>query len=559
MAAFRVESPTPAGLEARVVRQRDALLKMMTEHAADAAALPRSIGRMLELAAETLNVSRVGLWRFTSDRHAIECTDVYESAYGGRHQSGERLQACDFPVYFKAIETSDVIAAMDACTDPRTAAFSNGYLRANRIGSLMDVPAYVHGGVDGVLCHEHTEGRRDWTADERAFGIAVASMIALRIERAECSRVESVMELQAAALDAAASSIMILDRQGRIAWANRAFTTLTGFSLEETVGRNAGQVLRVGLAPDAALNSLHECIVAGCTWTGELTNRRKDGSTFTVRQAVTPVAGKHGEVEHFVSIKYDLTEQRRLESEFLQAQKMEVVGRLAGGIAHDFNNLLTVINGSAELALTDLDLDSPVRIDFERIREAGARATALTRQLLSFSRKRHTNYEAVNMRALLESFHGVLQRMIGEDVALFSHVEGDAVVYADPAQIEQIILNLAVNARDAMPKGGALRVDVSVAKFAGPERAERPHVEIAVSDTGEGMAPEVMEHIFEPFFTTKENGKGTGLGLATVSTIVNQLGGTVKVASVLGRGTTFTIFLPRMDASSAPVPAGGVA
>ena len=558
MTALPLEPP-PATLEARVVRQRDALLKLMTDHPADSAALPRSIGRILEVAADTLNVGRVGLWRFNADRSAIDCVDLYESLQGGRHQSGQRLLASDHPAYFKAIETSDVIAAEEACADPRTAGFARAYLRPNGIVSMMDVPVYVHGEIGGVLCHEHTGAPRAWAADERAFAIAVASMIALRIERAECSRAESVMELQSAALDAAAPSIMILDRQGRIAWANRAFFLLTGFTREETIGRNAAQLLRVGLAPDAALNSLHECVVAGRAWSGELTNRRKDGTVFTVRQAVTPVVDGRGHVTHLVSIKYDLTEQRTLEKEFLQAQKMEVVGRLAGGIAHDFNNLLTVINGSAELALTDLDIDSPLRTDFERIRDAGARATALTRQLLSFSRKRHTNYEAVNMRTLLNGFHGVLQRMIGEDIALFTVVEGDALVYADPAQIEQIILNLAVNARDAMPKGGTLRVDVSVGKFAGHDRAERPHVEIAVSDTGEGMAPEVMEHIFEPFFTTKESGKGTGLGLATVSTIVNQLGGSVKVASLVGRGTTFTIFLPRMDAACAAPQVEGAA
>ena len=284
-----------------------------------------------------------------------------------------------------------------------------------------------------------------------------------------------------------------------------------------------------------------------------MTNRRKDGSTYVEDQTITPVRSSSGAISHFVAVKRDLTERRRLEAQFLQAQKMEVVGRLAGGVAHDFNNLLTVINGNAELALTSIDEHHPVAADLKQIREAGVRAASLTRQLLAFSRKQIAKREPVDLGNLLAGFRGMLQRLIGEDIKL--HVSGNAEgtqVLADASQMEQIVLNLAVNSRDAMPVGGDLWIDVRpvelddafVADHVGATRG--PHVMLAVKDTGEGMSREVLARVFEPFFTTKAAGTGTGLGLATVYAIVEQSGGTVWITSEHGHGTTVRIYLPRV-------------
>ncbi len=353
-----------------------------------------------------------------------------------------------------------------------------------------------------------------------------------------------LLDLQSAALSATPQAIAITDRNRRIEWVNPGFSELTGYTLDEARGQHITGLLRGGAqdeGPDTAIE----------TWRGEVTNRHKSGKVLTVSQTITPVRDEEGRITHFVMVEQDLTEQRSLEAQFLQAQKMEVVGRLAGGIAHDFNNLLTVINGTAELALTDLGADHPMKSDFERIQEAGRRAAALTRQLLSFSRKQNTQRELVAAGALIKDLERMIQRLIGADIEfeVCNHA-GDSAVCIDRAQLEQVILNLVVNARDAMPHGGALgieidNVDLDAASTPMVDGMKPgPHLRITVADSGEGMTTEVMARVFEPFFTTKESGKGTGLGLATVYAIVAHSGGTVRVSSEVGRGTSFTILLP---------------
>jgi signal transduction histidine kinase/ActR/RegA family two-component response regulator len=248
----------------------------------------------------------------------------------------------------------------------------------------------------------------------------------------------------------------------------------------------------------------------------------------------------------------DVTERRRLEEQLRQSQKMEAIGQLAGGVAHDFNNLLTVISGNCELVLSDSPADDPRRGSLRDIQAAAQRAAGLTRQLLAFSRKQILEPRLVDVHVVIREIETMLRRLIGEDVVLSSELTADpSWVKVDPGQLEQVLLNLAINARDAMPRGGRLTIGTRSVDLAGsddaggsadPERGTR--VAISISDSGEGMSQEVQGHLFEPFFTTKEVGKGTGLGLATVYGIVKQSGGDVSVESESGRGTTFTIVLP---------------
>jgi CheY-like chemotaxis protein len=258
-----------------------------------------------------------------------------------------------------------------------------------------------------------------------------------------------------------------------------------------------------------------------------------------------------GRVQSFVR---DITERTELQARLLQAQKMESIGRLAGGIAHDFNNLLTVINGVADLAITSLHGGGPIRQDLERIREAGERAATMTRQLLAMSRQQILQPEILDLNAIVLDMQGMLQRLIGEDVALQLKLsEPLASIKADASQIEQVLLNLAVNARDAMPDGGTLTIEtreVAVGLPAHRPMAPGPHVMLAVRDTGIGMDEAAAKRAFEPFFTTKEVGKGTGLGLSTVYGIVKQSGGSVWVDSRIGAGATFTIYFPAVPASA---------
>ncbi len=275
-----------------------------------------------------------------------------------------------------------------------------------------------------------------------------------------------------------------------------------------------------------------------------------------------------GQAVRLIGVSLDITEPKRLEEEFRQAQKLESVGRLAGGVAHDFNNLLTIIRGYADMVLGELPLRHPVRDHVSEISKSAARAADLTRQLLTFSRRNVVESKKVALNDLVRDFEKMLGRLIGEDIHLVLNLDPQAgALRADPGQIEQVIMNLAVNAKDAMPQGGELIIETS--RFMVDERfaqetrslvAPGAYVMLSVSDTGVGMSPEARAHVFEPFFTTKEPGKGTGLGLSTVYGIVRQSGGTIWVYSAPGHGTTFRMLFPALEAeqgSNPPAPVEG--
>jgi two-component system, cell cycle sensor histidine kinase and response regulator CckA len=542
-------------MEHRLVRQRDALLSLTTERVAEGAEWPRALERVLEVASATLGVRRVGLWQFNHARTAVECVAQFD-ALTGRHSSGDTLAAADCPGYFRSLAFCEIAAVADAATDPRTAELDRIYLKPLGITSVLDVPVRGSGGMIGVLCLAHTGPARSWTDDEKSFAIGVCNLIALAFERCERRRAEAASLLHSAALNATAHAVVITDHQARVVWTNPAFTGLTGYAAAEALGRDLTELLGAEPHEHGSIADIWQTLWSGQIWRGELWNRRKDGTRVLVDQTITPVTDAAGAITHFIAVKVDLTRQRSLESQFLQAQKMEVVGRLSGGIAHDFNNMLTVINGTAELALSDLPQGHPLRQDFERIQESGLRAAALTRQLLTFSRKQIVRRTPIAVAPMLASVRNMLQRLIGEDITL--EVRTDAcsgAVLADQGQLEQIILNLAVNARDAMPRGGRLLIEAADIDLesarAGSTPAPRPgpHVRLSVADTGHGISPDVAARIFEPFFTTKEQGKGTGLGLATVHAIVEQSGGSIGVESEPGAGAMFTIWLPRVAAS----------
>jgi two-component system cell cycle sensor histidine kinase/response regulator CckA len=291
-----------------------------------------------------------------------------------------------------------------------------------------------------------------------------------------------------------------------------------------------------------------------------------DGSTRWLSGAGRILLGENGEPLRGVGITLDITERRSLEKQFQQAQKMEAVGRLAGGVAHDFNNLLTVILGHCELLLEDLDPKDQRRQDIEDVQKAGESAAALTKQLLAFSRKQIIEPALLDLNKVIEDMQGMLARLIGEDVRVKLNLRpGLGCVRADRGQVEQIVLNLAVNARDSMPKGGTLTIDTTNveldANHAKAHLSATPgaYVGLSVSDTGTGMSPEVQARLFEPFFTTKEVGKGTGLGLATVHGIVTGGGGSIHVDSELGRGTTFNLYFPKAGAEADAVALPAVA
>jgi len=357
----------------------------------------------------------------------------------------------------------------------------------------------------------------------------------------------------AGAVEQTEDAVMIADRDGEIEYVNPAFTKITGYTADESIGQSP-RMLKSGQHDQAFYQELWNTILAGKTWRGTLINRKKTGEIFKAEETVSAIRNADGVITHFVAVARDITERQRLEEQFRQSQKMEAIGKLAGGIAHDFNNLLTAITGYSELLLGQMQPDSRARKNAEEIRKAAFRAASLTHQLLAFSRRQMLTSKVLNLNAVVMDLESMLRRLIGEDIA-FTIVPGSALgqVKADPSQIEQIVLNLVVNARDAMPKGGTLTIETANVEldeaYAGRHETFRPgpYVLVAVSDTGCGMDAHIQSRIFEPFFTTKEPGKGTGLGLATVYGIVKQSEGYIWVYSEPGHGSTFKIYLPRLQ------------
>ncbi|MGD0018770.1 MAG: ATP-binding protein [Candidatus Limnocylindrales bacterium] len=369
-------------------------------------------------------------------------------------------------------------------------------------------------------------------------------------------------ERLAAAVDQAAEAMLTTDRAGHITYVNPAFTRITGFPQAEAIGRRPS-FLREDSDPES-LAEMGAALARGESWEGRLMERRRDGSPVEVDLAVAPLRDTASAIVGTVEVARDISRERTLEAQLAQAQRMEAVGRLAGGIAHDFNNILTAISGFSELASAGIDEDGPVAADLGQILKASDRAAALTRALLAFSRQTVLQPRAVDLNDVLAGLTPMLEVLMGEDVKLTIAPDpklGPALT--DRAQFEQVILNLAVNARDAMPGGGSLTIETANveldAEYARTHLGSvaGPHVRLSVSDTGVGMTPEVLSHAFEPFFTTKARGKGTGLGLSTVIGVVQMSGGSIDVASMSGAGTVFTIHLPRV-AGAAEVGAPAV-
>lgn len=287
--------------------------------------------------------------------------------------------------------------------------------------------------------------------------------------------------------------------------------------------------------------------------------RHGDGSYRWIQNRLRVLCDATGAPAEIIGLWIDITDHKQLQEQFFQAQKMEAIGRLAGGVAHDFNNLLTAITGYSQLALAQLDESSPLYSSVKETHRAGESAAVLTRQLLIFSRKQTVEPKLIEMNALVTEMQGLLKRLIGEDVELTMTLNAErSLVRADPGQLEQVIMNLAVNARDAMPTGGRIQIEtdnVFLDDTQGRRAGVGPgsYVVVGITDTGSGMDSETLSHIFEPFFTTKGEGKGTGLGLSTVYAIVQQSRGHVWVSSEVGHGTTFRIYLPRATGVSEPL------
>ena len=543
----------------RFLKQRKALIELTRHWAGDGEDALLLLRKIAEGAAQTLSVSRVSIWRYNSDRSAIKCVDLYEWEEG-RHSSGLELSAATHPSYFRALVELEMIAADDAATDPSTREFAEDYLRPHGIRSMLDVPIVVGGFRTGVLCLEHVRTQREWTADEKTFALAMSNLVSLALEsverrQAETSLRESEKRFRQFAetieevfwmTDPSGSEMIYVSPAYEKIW-HRTCASLyaTPLSWLELVHPDDRE--RISLATAAKRTR------------GEYDERyriqRADGTLRWIHDRAFPVRDSHGNVLRIVGTAEDITESKQVEAQLLRSQRMESIGTLAGGIAHDLNNVLTPIMMSIELL--KLQETNARRLNiFSTIENSARRGAEMVQQVLSFARGVEGRQLAVEVGRLIKEIEKITNETFLKNIQVSSRIQKDLWgVQGDPTQLHQVLLNLCVNARDAMPNGGTLKLsavnvvlDENCTELSAEARPGR-HVLIEVEDSGTGMPPEVLERIFEPFFTTKELGKGTGLGLSTTLAIIKGHHGFLRVHSEMGNGTKFQLYLPANDSA----------
>ncbi len=354
----------------------------------------------------------------------------------------------------------------------------------------------------------------------------------------------------ARAIEQASEVVIITDIEGTMQYVNPAFEKTSGFSRKEAIGQNP-RILKSGEHEPEYYEALWNTILSGKIWKSQVINKKKDGTLYTEEVEISPIRDEDGNITNFVSVNHDITRELELEGQIRQSQKMEAIGQLAGGVAHDFNNMLQVIAGYTELTQDILGEGNPARKTLDHVAKASERATALVRQLLAFSRRETLQLKQIDLNDLTSGLLKMIRRIIGEHIELSFHPGADLqILQADPGQVEQILLNLCVNARDAMPEGGKLSIETENMQLSKEycqihaEAQEGNYVAINVSDTGKGIPKDIRDRIFEPFFTTKAVGEGTGLGLSTVYAITKRHGGFINLYSEEGMGTVFKIYLP---------------
>jgi len=434
----------------------------------------------------------------------------------------------------------------DAKNDPRID-FTEDFLQQHGAVSMMMLPLTIQHDVIGGLMLGSME-LRHFSAEEINLAWSVSEQVSGALARA---RLTQAHQRLFTAIQQTADSVVITNTDGLILYVNPAFERVSGYSQAEAMGQNP-RILKSGKNTPQTYDDLWASISQGKVWQGRLINKSKNGTLFTEDVTISPVRDDNGTIVNFVAVNRDRTRELELEDQYRQAQKMETVGQLTGGIAHDFNNLLTAVVGFAELAQMRLAPDDPIQKMVDKILYSGRRASDLVGQLMAFSRKQVIEARVLNLNDIVADFEKMLRRIIGEDTEMKTTLApGLWPIKADRTQIEQVIVNLAVNARDAMPDGGHLTIQT--ANITLDEKYCETHLDVqpgdyvllSVSDTGMGMSKEVQERIFEPFFTTKEQGKGSGLGLSTVFGIVQQCNGHIWTDSEEGAGTTFNIYFPQ--------------
>ncbi len=449
-------------------------------------------------------------------------------------------------------EKKQYIHIIDTAKDKRVD-FIREELQAAKISSLLFFPIMVQNQLIATIALYTVAHSRYFTPQEITLLRSIIMQVEAALDRATILHQK---DLLSTVVEKTADGIIITDPEGTIQYVNPAFSRMSGYRPEELQG-----LLCKGLyspkQDQQTIEDMWSHITAGKAWQGTVLLRRKDGTDYYDSVQVTPVQGKNATITHFVSVHRDKTHEIELERQLRHSQKMEAIGLLAGGIAHDFNNILTAIMGHASLPLigaSGVTPDMPVYRELQEIQKNAERASQLTRQLLTFARKQIIKPSHIDINISISSLLTMMKRLLMDNIILKTELHASGTVFIDTGQFEQVLVNLIVNARDAMPDGGTLYIrtrnhylhDQDPLIKSGEKPGE--YIVIEVQDTGCGMSEEVIEHIFEPFFTTKPSGKGTGLGLATCFGIIKQHDGFFRVISQVGKGTSFKIFLPSCPA-----------
>jgi PAS domain S-box-containing protein len=505
-----------------------------------------SIARMI---ADLFGVKTVCLSEICGDE--LRFLSVYENGKVTLHAGGCSLRVTPCAT---VAETRD-IRVYDRVAERFPEA---SFLKARNAFSYCGFPSLdSEGNVVAVTCLLDP-APRDFGKEDRELLTIFGQRIAAEIERQrvldEHDRASREIQKLSGVIEQSPAAILLTDTHGTIEYANQKLFDITGYTAEELIGRTPA-LFKSGMTPKETYENLWECLTAGCEWRGELLNRKKNGDLYWSRESISPIRDLQGDVTHFLAIEEDTTERRSIEEKLREVQKIDAIGGIAGGIAHDFNNLLTVVIGNLDLLLTDTQCGGGQKRLAETALRGALRAAELTRKLLAVSRKQQLQPELMDAKGLVSDLTAILRSALGERIELKMKIAPELwPVYADPVQVESALLNLAINARDAMPDGGAVTIELANVHFdpvamAHYERADGgDYVMFAVTDTGTGMPLDVARRAFEPFFSTKEVGKGTGLGLSTVHGFAQQSGGFAELDSEPGKGTSVRFYLPRMAA-----------
>jgi PAS domain S-box-containing protein len=515
--------------------------------------LDQVLSEIARAAAQLMGAPAVGLWVADEAARTLEprafSDEQLAATYSRRRITFEEGLPGWVAVHRETLVVPDVFA------DGRILAVD--WFRQHDLRSAYLVPIVHQDALLGVLA---LNGRAPFELDPEARELleSFVAQAARAIRNARLyEEARGARDFLRSIAEHSPAGIVTTDVQGRITYWSPRSEELLGYRSDEVLGRPVAELQRGGR--EAARALMRRLRLEDRVREHEAEILARDGRWVECRFSLALLRDSAGATIGTLAILEDTSERKRLEAQLRQAQKMEAVGRLAGGIAHDFNNLLAVIMGHSDLIRSVLKKGDALAHDVEQIRRASERAASLTRQLLAFSRRQFLQPQVIDVNTLVGNLGTMLHRLIGEDVQLELRLDPETGrVSADPGQLEQVIMNLAVNARDAMPQGGRLTLETAPASLgqtfvtAHPGSTAGAHVRLSIHDTGCGMGPDVLSHLFEPFFTTKEPGRGTGLGLSTVYGIVKQHRGYVDVTSEPGRGSSFEVYLPRVEARPAP-------